>query len=96
METKRVTVSLPVEVVTLLDDISRRLGYSRSSLLSRILIDTTPHLVQVCNSLPDPDDVTPDSVRRFKGKSIDALNDLYQDALEQIDSNPQWGLPIED
>ena len=79
---KRCSVSLPVESVGQLDFLSKRLKMSRSALLSAILSEALPSLVQIVSTLPvDPSKATEADARRFRGATADALSKQIGDII---------------
>ena len=67
MTNKVVSLSLPLEVVSDLNYIHRRMGISKSALVSSLLKGGLPSLRQVLESLPpEPDDK---DMKRFRGQS---------------------------
>lgn len=67
---RRITVSLPPDAVDQLDFVSLRLLCSRSALLSELLMQSLPGMVQVAQCMPDPgSDVTTEDIRRLRGAS---------------------------
>ncbi|AXH78612.1 MAG: putative transcriptional regulator [Circular genetic element sp.] len=79
---KRCSMSLPTDLVNDLDYISKRLRMSRSALLSAILAEGLPTLVQVVTVLPeDLSTVTDADARRFRGATADALTKQVADII---------------
>lgn len=79
---KRCSMSLPTDLVNDLDYISKRLRMSRSALLSAILAEGLPNLVQVVTVLPeDLSTVTDADARRFRGATADALTKQVADII---------------
>lgn len=79
-KSRRVTVSLPPDIVDKLDYVSRRLRSTRSGLLSVILRDSIDPLVEIASALPDPGlDPTQDDVRRFRGESARVISELVDE-----------------
>lgn len=79
---KRCSVSLPSDLVDDLDYISKRLRMSRSALLSSILAEGLPSLVQIVTVLPeDLSKVTDVDARRFRGETADVLSKQVSDII---------------
>lgn len=79
---KRCSVSLPSDLVDDLDYISKRLRMSRSALLSSILAEGLPSLVQIVTVLPeDLSKVTDVDARRFRGETADVLSKQVADII---------------
>lgn len=79
---KRCSVSLPSDLVDDLDYISKRLRMSRSALLSSILAEGLPSLVQLVTVLPeDLTKVTDVDARRFRGETADILSKQVADII---------------
>lgn len=73
---KRCSVSLPTELVDNLDFVAKRLRMSRSALLSSLLTEGLPSLVQLVSVLPeDLSTVTEADARRFRGATAEALTE---------------------
>jgi len=73
---RKVTVSLPVDVVSNLDHISKKMRVSRSALLSSLLASSLPSLVTVVDCLPDPGvELTGSDARRLRGVSGQVIGD---------------------
>lgn len=71
MANKVVSLSLPPEVVSDLNYIHRRMGISKSALVSSLLKGGLPSLRQLLESLPpEPDDK---DLKRFRGQSAAAI-----------------------
>lgn len=74
--TRRVSVSLPSDVVDHLDFVSSRMGCSRSALLSALLTEALPPLRQIASCLPPKgEEVTGVHAQRFRGEAARALGD---------------------
>ena len=82
---RKLTVSLPPEVVTQLDFAAGRLRCSRSALLGQILTRTLPGMFEVCLGLPDVDvDTGVSPSRRLRGRSALALSHEFDIVLGGI------------
>jgi hypothetical protein len=67
---RKITVSLPEEVVSNLDHISKKMRISRSALLSSLLASGLPGLVEVVDCMPDAGvEFTGSDARRLRGVS---------------------------
>ena len=67
---RKISVSLPVDIVHKLDFISMKLRCSRSGLLSQILLQSVDPLVAIAQCLPDPGvELTEVDARRLRGSS---------------------------
>lgn len=65
---RRISLSLPVELTRQLDFVSGRMGLSRSALVSALLSQGLPTMVDLLQSVPaNPKDATPSERRRFRG-----------------------------
>lgn len=79
---RRCSVSLPSALVDDLDFIAKRLRMSRSALLSALLAEGLPSLVQLVATLPDDlDSATDADARRFRGAAADALSKQVSDLV---------------
>ncbi|AXQ65292.1 MAG: transcription regulator [Circular genetic element sp.] len=79
---KRCSVSLPSDLVDDLDYVAKRLRMSRSALLSSILTEGLPSLVQIVTVLPeDLSTVTDADARRFRGATADVLSKQVGDII---------------
>jgi len=71
MANKVVSLSLPPEVVSDLNYIHRRMGISKSALVTSLLQGGLPSLRQLLESLPpEPDDK---DMKRFRGASAELI-----------------------
>lgn len=81
---KRVTVSLPDDLVGNIDRVARLMGVSRSGLLSGLLKETDfqslEHLLSLAVEARESSD--PEVVRRFRGDSALVITDQLQRVLE--------------
>jgi len=90
--TRRVTLTIPVDLVANLDDISRRLGCTRSAVLTGLLQDALPPLRALLDALP-VEDLRPDGVdegagRRLRGASGEVLRDQISAIQDMVNSIP--------
>lgn len=79
---RRCSVSLPSALVDDLDYIAQRLRMSRSALLSALLAEGLPSLVQLVTVLPEDLSTASDAdARRFRGAAADALSKQVSDLI---------------
>lgn len=78
---KRITLSLPDEVVDMLDYVSRRLGVSRSALVAEVLPELFAPSLSVLQTLPEDRDPTGDDVKRFRGASVALVRERLESFL---------------
>lgn len=65
---RRVSLSLPCDLLDQLDFVCGRMGLSRSALVSALVSQATPTMVEMLKSVPpNPDDATSAERRRFRG-----------------------------
>lgn len=86
---RRVSVTLPGEVVDMLDTLSQASGVSRSAFLSSLLTASLPPMFQMVLDAADP---SPDSQRRFRGGSISYVESQLAELQRQVAELP----PVED
>lgn len=80
---RKITVSLPPEVVDQLDFVASRLRCSRSALLSEVLGFSIPSLVPIASCIPEAgQDVTESDARRLRGVSAQVIGDQVRKLLE--------------
>ena len=73
---RKITVSLPDDVVANLDYISKKMRISRSALLSSLLVSSLPGLVEIVDCLPDAGvELTGSDARRLRGVSGKVIGD---------------------
>lgn len=76
---RRITASLPPSAVEQLDFVATRLGCSRSALLSELLSQSLPGMVQIVECLPDNSSAaTQDDVRRLRGASARVIGEQVE------------------
>lgn len=97
MKTSRVSVTLPHEVALLYSNIADRLGISRSSLMSSLLVDAVDELALGINALLSAAvDCSPtDAPLRVRGASIDLIRqkvDDLQALVDELENSGQRGL----
>lgn len=79
---RKITVSLPPNVVDQLDFVSSRLRCSRSALLSEVLGHSMPSLVQIASCIPEVgQDVTEVDARRLRGVSAEVIGEQVRKLL---------------
>ena len=64
---KRISISVPVQLADDLNYVHRRIGVSKSALVSTLLAEGIGDVRQLLESLPD--EPTPDDLVRFRGES---------------------------
>lgn len=72
---KKITVSLPPEVVSDLDFIALRMRISRSALLGGVLSECIPGLLAVARCVPASGEVGAEDVRRARGASAEIIGE---------------------
>ena len=91
-DTVRLNVTLPRDICDLLDDLSSRLGLSRSGLISALLVDSYPMLERLQSVLPPVGDTAPESLKRFRGESKAIFDDLLAEVMSDAPERKQdWG-----
>lgn len=78
---KRVSISMPIELADDLDYISKRLGVSRSGLVSQMLLAGDIHQLRVLLG-HIPEEPTEGDLKRFRGDS----KAYIEDALSRLQS----------
>lgn len=73
MAIKRASFSLPAESVESLAYVSRRLGVSRSSLVSQMLSEALPMMEKMLRTVPEGGFSDEAETRRFRGESADVI-----------------------
>jgi len=79
----KISISLPAETISDLDHISKSLGYSRSALISVLLVPSVDGMMSVVGSLP-LDSPSDSELKRFRGDSKKNLSSLVDDISLQI------------
>lgn len=98
---KRASFTLPPEVVDNLDYVSRRMGVTKSSIVSEVLSEALGPLSALLRSIP-PDATAGDAdaaLKRFRGASGEVIRgrlDELRDAMDSIDSDAFELTPCED
>lgn len=73
-KSRRITCSLPPNAVEQLDFVASRLHCTRSALLSQMLVQSLPAMVELASCLPeDLTAATGDDVRRLRGASAEII-----------------------
>lgn len=80
---RRVTYTLPPELVDGVAYLSGRVGVSRSSLVAELLREAIPHMVEIVSAVPEQP--TDDDVRRFKGRSKDVISERVDNLVRMRD-----------
>jgi len=78
---KRTSLTLDENLIVDLDYVGKRLGVSRSALLSNIASQAVADLKALLEGIPE--DPNERDIKRFKGASIDLINERLQ-GLEEI------------
>lgn len=68
---KKISITISPELVSDLDFISRRLGVSRSALISEMLSEPVRVAAELFHTIPE--NPTPEDVLRFRGDSEDVV-----------------------
>lgn len=76
---RKISVTLPPELVDDLDYVSRRLGVSRSALIAQVLPDGLGFMRGLLVDIPE--NPTPEDIVRFRGSSADEIRQRI-DALK--------------
>lgn len=85
---KRTSFSLPPDLVSDLSYVSRRLGVSRSGLVSELLGSVVGSYAQILNDLPEgPDGLSEVDVKRFRGASAALVRERVQSAKDLHNGN---------
>lgn len=83
---KRITVSLPPEVLEQLDLVAKAMGLSRSAFLSGLLGQTLPPICSLASVTPP--DGSEGSSRRYRGELVSHINSMIsglQDELRDLE-----------
>lgn len=72
MACRKINVSIPEAVVCDLDYISKRMGITRSALLSNLIAEPSKDLRCLMETLPN--NPTPEDVLRSRGASVDLIS----------------------
>lgn len=80
---KRVSFSLPEELVDRLDILSGRLGFTRSALVGQLLDAPVSDILRMLGDLP----LTPadGDVRRFRGESAQILEATMRQVMAELE-----------
>lgn len=73
---RKITISLPPDLVADLDYLGGRLGISRSAIIAELLGETAPLLARLLRSVPVQENATPAVIRRAKGASLELIEEL--------------------
>ena len=80
---KRLSLSVPLDLAADLDYVHRRIGVSKSALVSELLSPGLRDVRLLLESLPD--DPTPDDLVRLRGASADLVADRVDRYQSQIE-----------
>lgn len=98
---QRASFTLPPEVVANLDYVSRRMGVTKSSIVSEVLSEALGPISTLLRSIPSdagPEDATA-ALMRFRGASGEVIRgrlDALRDAMDSIDPDAFELTPSED
>lgn len=81
-KTHRTSLSLPADLAVGLNNLAKRLGITQSALVTVLLSQAIPDLQKLVDLDTDTSDA--DSVRRFRGHSIDYIFDAVKRALKSL------------
>lgn len=84
----RATFSFPAPLATDIARLAKRLGVSQSSLLTELLTEPIAAMLDVIDTIPQVG-VTPDHIKRARGKSAALIRDVVQQAqavVTQLDA----------
>lgn len=80
---KRVTITVPTDLLLSVDRISRRMGVTRSALIVTLLREFSRPLTKIVDSLPpEGSEATEADLRRFRGASAEAISEEILRLLE--------------
>lgn len=79
-KTYRTSLSLPADLAVNLNLLSKRMGITQSALVAALLSEALPSLSRLLDAVPETDD--PDSIRRFRGKSVEIVLDQVRELLK--------------
>lgn len=84
----RATFSFPAPLATDISQLAKRLGVSQSALLTELLAEPVRVMLDVVSEIPQVG-VTPDHVKRARGKSAELVRHAVQNAqslVSQLDA----------
>ena len=88
-EIKRITLSIPPELASDLNFVHRRLGISKSALVTTLLQDGLRNFRLLLESLPsEPDD---QDMKRFRGASAELILSQMKALQEDVETFKQKG-----
>lgn len=67
----RVNLSLPRDLAVMLNKTAKQMGTSQSALVTSLLVEALPALYEL--TAEPLDETSADSIKRFRGRSIDAI-----------------------
>jgi len=80
---KRISVSLPGELVENLDALSARLGFTRSALVGQLLDVPVADILRMLGDIPlEPTD---GDLRRFRGESAEVLEATMRQVMAELE-----------
>lgn len=73
---KKVSVSLPLDVLEQVDFVASRFRMTRSAFISSLLSDTMPSIMKVAQCIPpEGQECDGETVKRFRGASAELISD---------------------
>jgi len=83
----RVSLTIPDDILANLLYVSKRMGISRSSLVSSVLEGSVAHMKDMLELIPeDATSLSGSEVKRMRGLSVDIIKDQIQ-ALEDLNDD---------
>lgn len=82
--TKRVSLTIPIDVLAEIDYCAGRLGITRSAFMCEITSTGINSLSTLLRSLPESP--TDSSIKRFRGDSVAVIQELVRAAMSELDS----------
>jgi hypothetical protein len=81
----RATFSLPAPLARDISHLAKRLGVSQSAMLTELLTEPILAMREVIDAIPQVG-VTPDDVKRARGKSVALIRDVVQHAQSLLNT----------
>lgn len=78
----RVNLSLPSDMAVLLSKTAKQMGVSQSALVTSLLMEPLPLLFEL--TAAPVDETSPESIKRFRGRSIDAITNMIGKVLKEL------------